>query len=136
MIDAFGFVGGAGVLVGGVVGLVPDVPGEDAGIVGEGADDAFDVGFEGGFGGGVSELFDAGALDPAGVLSAGAGGGRRPGLGGGVPAGGVMSSLMGGLWPQPELCTPGMWGCCGPGVGLGSQQESKSTNIWRMPWRA
>ncbi len=45
VVDALGLVRLRAVLLGGIVGLVPDIPGEDAGIVGEGADDAFDVGF-------------------------------------------------------------------------------------------
>jgi hypothetical protein len=33
---------------------------------------------------------------------------------------------------HPELCTPGMGGCCGPSFGLGSQHESKRTKTGRM----
>ena len=95
-VDAGDLGGGVDELVAAlVVGLVPDVPGEDAVVVGEGGDDALDVLFELGLDG----------ADPC----------RR--------------SLAGGLCTQPELCTPGMGGCCGPRCGLGSQQESKSTSM-------
>ena len=51
--------------VGAVVGLVPEVPGEDARIVGEGGDDALDVGLETWILRRVSERGAAGALHPA-----------------------------------------------------------------------
>ena len=66
-----GLAGGGGVVA--VVGLVPDVPAEDAVVVGEGSDDAFDVGFELRLVGGVGEFFGTGTLDPAGVVDAGNG---------------------------------------------------------------
>ena len=71
----------------GVVGLVPEVPGEDAGVVGEGADDAGDVGAELGFDGGICEAGEAGALDPAGVVHAGDGRMLRAEVRVGLPAG-------------------------------------------------
>src|SRR5580704_12085181 len=37
-----------------------------------------------------------------------------------------------GLCTHPELCTPGIGGCCGPSFGSASQQESKSTKIGWM----
>jgi hypothetical protein len=87
MVDALGLVGCRRILLGGIVGLVPDVPCEHARIVGEGTDDAFDVGLELGFGGGVGEFFSAGTLHPAGVMHAGDGRVLRAEFGVGVPAG-------------------------------------------------
>src|SRR4029077_4914707 len=37
-----------------------------------------------------------------------------------------------GLCTHPELCTPGIGGCCGPSFGVGSQQESNRTNMGRI----
>ncbi len=77
-----------------VVGLVPEIPGEDAVVVGEGCDDAL-----------------------------------RRRLRGADTARGLRERARRGLCTQPELWTPGMGGCCGPSLGLGSQQESKSTKM-------
>ena len=60
-------------LVVGVVGLVPEIPGEDAGVVGEGGDDADDVVAELRLDGGVEKTSVAGALHPAGIVDAGDG---------------------------------------------------------------
>ena len=56
------FFGGVGV---DVVGLIPEIPAEDARVVGEGGDDAFDVGFEARVLGGIGESGAAGALHPS-----------------------------------------------------------------------
>src|ERR1700734_192582 len=87
VVDALGLVGLRAVLVGAIVGLVPDVPRENAGIVGEGADDKLYVGLEFGFGGGVGELWHAGALYPSGVMHAGDRRMLRAELWVGIPAG-------------------------------------------------
>src|SRR5580658_1972289 len=42
---------------------------------------------------------------------------------------GSASTVAPGACTHPELCTPGMGGCCGPSFGNGSQQESKSTKM-------
>ena len=49
----------------GVVGLVPEVPGEDAGVVGEGADNPFYIDFEAWVLRGIGESGAAGTLHPA-----------------------------------------------------------------------
>src|ERR1035437_2838455 len=56
-----------------VVGLVPEVPGENAGIISKSADDAFDIAFEARELRGVGEEFSAWRLNPAGVVDAGDG---------------------------------------------------------------
>ena len=83
--DFGGFVGGGVASL--IVGLVPDVPAEDAVVVGEGADDAGDVGLELGLVGGVEQALLAGALDPAGVVDAGDGRVLRAEVRVGLPAG-------------------------------------------------
>ena len=45
---------------------------------------------------------------------------------------GSSSAAAPGLCTHPELCTPGIGGCCGPSFGTGSQQESNNTNTGRM----
>ena len=70
-----------------IVGLVPEVPGEDAGIVGECADDALDVALEARILRWIGEDFSARSLHPAGVVDAGNGRMLRAELGVRVPAG-------------------------------------------------
>ena len=70
-----------------VVGLVPDVPGEHAGIVGKSADDATHVGGEFQLDLWIEEALLAWALHPAGVMDAGDGRVLRTEVRSGLPAG-------------------------------------------------
>ena len=103
--DAFGFVGGLFWIVVAaafVVGLVPEVPAEDAVVSCEGADDAFDVGLELRFVGAVFEFSGTGTLHPAGVVDAGDGRMLRAEMRLRVPAG-VEEDKQGadvGAWRQ------------------------------------
>src|SRR5581483_1456657 len=54
-----------------VVGFVPEVPAENAVILSECSDDAFDVGFQARTLGGVGKRGGPGTLDPPGVVHAG-----------------------------------------------------------------
>src|SRR6185437_911894 len=70
----------------GVVGLVPEVPGEDARVVGERSDHSLHISLQARILRGVGERGSAGALRPSGVVDAGYRWMLRAKFGIGIPA--------------------------------------------------